>query len=163
MVLLTYWLFDCFLGLHLHHMKVPCLGIESELQLLAYTEPHLQPTPQLMAMPDPWHTEWGIEPASSWILVRLVSDVSQQDLSRNPFYLCIITRKLFSVISFHVLNAPESSAVSHRDFHIWRPSCMAHFCLSQHLMNINFLSVFWIFLRQLILEVTWWNVITQRS
>ena len=41
-------------------MEVPRLGIESELQVLAYTtvtatqdEPHLQPTPQLMATPDP--------------------------------------------------------------------------------------------------------------
>ena len=42
-------------------MEVTKLGVESELQLLAYTiateiagpEPHLQTTPQLMAMPDP--------------------------------------------------------------------------------------------------------------
>ena len=29
--------FFCFLGLHPWHMKVPRLGMESELQLLAYT------------------------------------------------------------------------------------------------------------------------------
>ena len=42
-------------------MEVPSLGVESELQLLAYatatamqgSEPHLQPMPQLVAMPDP--------------------------------------------------------------------------------------------------------------
>ena len=42
------------------HMEVPRLGVESELQLPAYTshshagsKPHLQPTPQLMATLDP--------------------------------------------------------------------------------------------------------------
>ena len=34
----------CFLGLHLPHMEVPRLGVESELQLLAYTT--------AIAMPD---------------------------------------------------------------------------------------------------------------
>ena len=27
----------CLLGLHLHHMQVPRLGVESEIQLLSYT------------------------------------------------------------------------------------------------------------------------------
>ena len=31
------FLFFCFLGLHLRYMEVPSLGVESELQLLAYT------------------------------------------------------------------------------------------------------------------------------
>ena len=31
------YLFIVFLGLHLRHMEVPRLGVESELQLLAYT------------------------------------------------------------------------------------------------------------------------------
>ena len=52
---------------HLQHMEVPRLGVKSELQLLAYStatatvesEPHLQPTPQLMATLDPWPTEWS--------------------------------------------------------------------------------------------------------
>ena len=41
-------------------MEVPGLGVESELQLQAYTttmatgsEPHWQPMPQFVAMPDP--------------------------------------------------------------------------------------------------------------
>ena len=46
-----------FLGPHLWYMEIPRLGVESELQLLACTtatatqesEPHLRPTPQLMA------------------------------------------------------------------------------------------------------------------
>ena len=40
--------FVCFLGLHLWNMEVPKLGIESELQLLAYTT--------TTAMRDPSHT-----------------------------------------------------------------------------------------------------------
>ena len=49
-----------FLGLYLQHMEVPRLGVELELQLLAYTTAtatqdlsHIRPTPQLMATPDP--------------------------------------------------------------------------------------------------------------
>ena len=48
-----------FLGPHPRLMEGPRLGGSSELQLLAYTtatatpEPHLRPTPQLMATPDP--------------------------------------------------------------------------------------------------------------
>ena len=53
--------FFVFLGLYPQHMDVPRLGVDSELQLLAYTratatqdlEPCLSPTPQLMATPDP--------------------------------------------------------------------------------------------------------------
>ena len=52
--------FFFFLWLHLLHMEVPRLGVELELQLLACTtatgtldELHLQPTLQLVAMPDP--------------------------------------------------------------------------------------------------------------
>ena len=51
--------FFFFLGLCLLHMEVPRLGVQSELQLLAYhshsnvgSELHLHPTPQLMATPD---------------------------------------------------------------------------------------------------------------
>ena len=48
-------------------MKVPRLGLESELQLLAYataiatagSEPHLRPMKQLVAMPDPEPSEQG--------------------------------------------------------------------------------------------------------
>ena len=46
------------------------------------SEPHLQPTPQLTAMPES-PTHWagsGIEPASSWILVRFVSTAPQWEL-----------------------------------------------------------------------------------
>ena len=51
-----------FLGPHLRLMEVSRLGVQSELQPLAYTTAivfnavfklHLQPTPQLTATPDP--------------------------------------------------------------------------------------------------------------
>ena len=72
--------FFFLLGPHLHYMEVSRLGVklEQELQLSVYataittvrSKPRLQPTSQLMAMPDPL-THWarsGIKPASSWIL-----------------------------------------------------------------------------------------------
>ena len=50
-----------FLGPHLQHMEVSRLGVESELQLLAYTTAAAMPDPsricdlnmQLTVMPDP--------------------------------------------------------------------------------------------------------------
>ena len=47
----------CFLGPRPHLMEVPKLQVELELQLPAYTTATatcLQPTPQLMAKPEPW-------------------------------------------------------------------------------------------------------------
>ena len=63
------FLFFVFLGPHLQHMEVPKLGVQSELQPLAYTtfhsnsgsELHPQPTPQLTATQDPQPTERGQE------------------------------------------------------------------------------------------------------
>ena len=53
-------IFFAILGPHPQHMEAPRLGVESELQLPAYitvtatgSEPHLRPTPQLTAAPDP--------------------------------------------------------------------------------------------------------------
>ena len=57
-----------FLGPRLWHMEVPRLGVESELQLLAYSTATATPdlrrvcvlyTPQLTATPDPQPTEQG--------------------------------------------------------------------------------------------------------
>ena len=59
-------LFFIFLGLHLQHMEVPRLGVESELQLLSYT---------VTAMPDlscicNWHH-------SSWQCWRILNPLSK--------------------------------------------------------------------------------------
>ena len=56
-----FWSFWSFLGPHPWHIEVSRLGVQSELQPPAYaratatlgSEPHLQPTPQLTAKPDP--------------------------------------------------------------------------------------------------------------
>ena len=103
-------LFVCFLEPHLRDMEVPTLGDKFKLQLPAYThshscarsKPHLQPTPQLVATPDPL-THWvkpGIEPASSWILVGLVSTAPLRELPTYKFLyehmlsrLCLISFK----------------------------------------------------------------------
>ena len=56
----------CFLGPHPQHTEVPRLGVESAAVAGSHhshsntgSDPHLQPTPQLMATPDPRHTEQG--------------------------------------------------------------------------------------------------------
>ena len=58
---LRFFFFLVFLGPQPWHLEVPRLGVEAELQLPAYTtatattgsQPHLQPTTQLTATPDP--------------------------------------------------------------------------------------------------------------
>ena len=44
----SFLLFFVLLGLHLRHMEVPKLGVESELQLLAYTTATATPDPSLV-------------------------------------------------------------------------------------------------------------------
>ena len=68
-----YIFFSCFLGPHMWHMNISRLGVELELQLPAYTTAHGN-TRSL--------THWarpGIEPASSWILVRFFTSAPQQE------------------------------------------------------------------------------------
>ena len=54
-LILGFFFFLPLLGPHPQHIEVPRLGIEWELELPTYTrsKPHLRPTPQLTAMPDP--------------------------------------------------------------------------------------------------------------
>ena len=81
-----------FLGPHLWHMDVLGLGVESELQLLAYAT--ATATQDLSHVCNPRSSSWqhqilhprvrpGIESTSSWILVGFVSAVPQQEL---PIY-----------------------------------------------------------------------------
>ena len=76
-------------GLHLWHMEVTRLGVESELQLLAYTTATAMSDRASSVTYTTAHsnagslTHWarpGIEPTSSWILVRFVSVEPQQEL-----------------------------------------------------------------------------------
>ena len=110
----------CFLfffnsGLHLQHMEVLRLGIESELQLLAYTTGTAMQNPSHIC--DPHHSSqqcWilnprarpGIEPASSWMLVRCVSAKPRQELPNvSQLMLTLITEFL---LFFAPLSIPSS-------------------------------------------------------
>ena len=77
---MIFFFFFCFLGPHLWHMEVLKLGVEWELQLLAYTT--------ATAMPDPNHIcdlhhsswqPWNLNPLSKagWIPAGFVSAESQ--------------------------------------------------------------------------------------
>ena len=71
--------FVFFLQLHLHHMEVPRLGVESELQLLAYTTNTATWDPSCCVC-DPHHTHGvrpGIEPTSSWLLGGVCNPLSR--------------------------------------------------------------------------------------
>ena len=69
--------FFVFLGLHLQHMEVPRLGVELELQLLAY----ITATPDLSRICDPHHSSrqcWILNPVSrARDLTRALTDTSQ--------------------------------------------------------------------------------------
>ena len=64
---ISLFFFFLFLGLHLLHMEIPRLGVESELQLPAYATATTTAAPSgicnlyhsLMATPDPQPTEQG--------------------------------------------------------------------------------------------------------
>ena len=88
------FLFFCYLELYLWHMEVSRLGVELELQMPAYTAA----TATAIATQDPSHVcdlhhssqLWilnplrpGIEPASSWMLVGLISTVPQWELQNT--------------------------------------------------------------------------------
>ena len=81
LILFIYLFLSVFLGPHLQHRQVPRLGVESELQLPAYTTATAMP--DLSCICDLHHNSQhagslthrprpGIEPASSWIQVRFV-------------------------------------------------------------------------------------------
>ena len=92
----------CFLGLHLWHMEVPRLGVESERQLLAYSTATAMQDPSLAH--DLCHSSrqcWIlIKPASSWILAGFVSAVPQGEL---PF-LSALRGLTSTLLEFLILN-----------------------------------------------------------
>ena len=77
-----HFLFVCFLGPYPWHKEFPRLGVQSELQLQAYTT--ATATQDLSQVCDLYHSSWqcqifnplgeaGIELATSWFLVGFVS------------------------------------------------------------------------------------------
>ena len=88
--------FICFLGLHLQYVDVPRLGGRIGATAAGHSDSHsnarselcLWPTPWLTAMLDCWPTKrgQGIEPTSSWILVRLISAVIQGEIPNFRYF-----------------------------------------------------------------------------
>ena len=94
-VFLFVFFFLVFLGPHPRHMEVPRLGVESELQLLTYTTATAIRDPSMSATYTIAHSNagslahWagpGIEPASSWILVRFITAEPWWELPRVIFF-----------------------------------------------------------------------------
>ena len=65
----------------MQHVEVSKIGVESELQLLAYTTTHNN------ARSPSHRVEPGIEPASSWILVGFLTAVPQWELPKLSLLL----------------------------------------------------------------------------
>ena len=82
-----FYFYFCFLGLHMWHVEVPRLGVESELQPPAYTAGPQDPSlicdlhhsSQQCQIPTHW-VRPGMEPAFSWILVGVVTAEPQWEL-----------------------------------------------------------------------------------
>ena len=91
----------CFLGLHLWHMEVPRLGVESKLQLPAYTT--TTATPDQSSICNLHHSSWQcqipdplarpeIKPPSSWIPV--VDSFLLQHNGHSQYYVLIASSNL---------------------------------------------------------------------
>ena len=88
----SFFLFFFLFRPNLRHMEIPRLGVEAELQLPAYTQQHRiwaalsaynHSSPQARAS-----THWvrlGIQPATSWFLVGLISTAPQWELMFSFF------------------------------------------------------------------------------
>ena len=104
-----FWSF-LFLGPHLWHMKVPRLGIESELQLLACTTTTATPVPShVWALHYSYGNtrsliHWaspGIKPKSSWILVRFITIEPQWELPKVwTFYFFVYSVNFYRIYQF---------------------------------------------------------------
>ena len=72
---------SCFLWLHPRHMEIPRLGVESEMQLPAYTTATATATPDPSPVCDPPHSSWQcqilnpLSKARDWTCVLM--DASQ--------------------------------------------------------------------------------------
>ena len=84
--------FLAFLGPHLWHTEVPGLGVESELQLLAYATGIRTMSLTYTSHGNAWSlAHWagpGIKPASSWILVRFHSGNSHEMVLLKLLWSC---------------------------------------------------------------------------
>ena len=85
-----------FLGPHLWHIDVPRLGVESELQLLDYTTAYGNARSSIHC------SRPGMEPSSSWILVRFSLLLSHNGDSNTVFLIsnstCSLLGKQFTFV-----------------------------------------------------------------
>ena len=97
-------------------MEIPRLGVETELQLLATAT--VMPDPSRVC--DLHHSSWQCwtpdplnkprdRTASSWVLVRLISAVPQQELQGKYFYffVCLFTAALTVYVNSKPLQQPK--------------------------------------------------------
>ena len=75
--LLTFFFGGVSLGPHLRHIEVPRLGVQLELQLSTYTIAHGNARVLIR-----W-TRPGIEPVSSWVLLRFICAEPRQELQNS--------------------------------------------------------------------------------
>ena len=74
-------------GAHLWYMEIPGLGVESELQLPAYTTATATPDPSQHWILNPLR-EARMEPTFSWILVGLVTAEPLWEPQGRDFLIC---------------------------------------------------------------------------
>ena len=94
-----------FLGQHLWHMKVPRLGVKSEIQLLAYTtataiagsQLHLQPTPQFQ--------QW-------WILNPLSEARDRTTILMDTSQVCYCWITMGFYIKFYKISTTNFKTIS---------------------------------------------------
>ena len=111
-----------FLGPHLQHMAVPRLGVESEIQLPAYTT--ATATWDLSRICNLHYSSWqcqilnwarpGVKAASSWILVRFVTTEPWRELPHHPSMWCL--GNVCAAMGLHGKSRGRGSA------YLWRTS-----------------------------------------
>ena len=108
-----FFFFALFLGPHSRHVEVPRLGVESELQLLAYTTATATWDPSHVCNLD--HSSWQCqtlnqlsEAITSWFLVGFVSAAPQRELPEVEFLDHMVIFNLGgTTILFPTNSAPE--------------------------------------------------------
>ena len=94
----------CFLRLHLWHMEVPRLGVESEVQLLAYTT--ATATPDLSLVCDLYHSSWQCQILNPLSEARgrtcILMDTSQV-VTSEPWWELLFSL-LLNALFLHVRN-----------------------------------------------------------
>ena len=120
-VLFYFVLFICSLELHPWPMEVPRLEVKSELQLLAYIiavqqcgiwATSVTYTTAHGNARSLTHWAWpGIEPVTSWFLIRVVSAASQRELHARTLKKCFFIRMYFIYNVVLVSGVQQSDSV----------------------------------------------------